>query len=40
MKKTCEVRPDLLEKAELSQKEKDLIEQWREDDAASEKLEE
>ena len=40
LKKTCEVRPDLLEKAELSQKEKDLIEQWREDDAASEKLEE
>ena len=40
LKKTCDVRPDLLEKAELSQKEKDLIEQWREDDAASEKLEE
>ena len=39
LKKTREVRPDLLEKAELSQKEKNLIQQWREDDAASEKLE-
>ena len=36
LKKTCEVRPDLLEKAELNQKEKSLIQQWKKDNTREE----